>query len=301
MLGGDVLSFPTPEEHPAWLKTKRQQLMRLLGGFPARTPLRPRVVRRKEEADRVVELVHYETEPGETVAAILMIPRQGTPPRPAVLCHHQHAGQYELGKSEVVGWAGNPQQAYAAELCARGYVTLSPDAIGFEERRDPHFEGESQERFLAHELLLKGLTLQGKLIWDVTRAIDYLTTRPEVDPARIGMFGHGLGGSETWFSMPLEPRLKAGVASCGTSTFGSILAARALHPDGLYVPGLLRWGDVPDIVSMVAPRPLFLLAGQSDWRLPLSGAKEVLARARDDVPAPGRAGGGGSLRLPRRE
>ncbi len=280
MLGGELISFPTPEEHPVWLETKRQELLRLLGGFPVHSPLHAKVIRRKEEADRVVELVQYETEPGEMVPAILMIPRHGTPPLPAVLCHHQHAGQYELGKSEPAGLAGDPRQAFAAELCARGYLTLSPDTACFEERRDPHFDGEEGERFLAHELLLKGLTLQGKMIWDVRRAVDYLFTRPEVDRNRIGMLGHGMGGTETWFSLPFEPRLKAGVASCGTSTFAAILSARAIHPYGRYVPNLLHWGDVPDIVSMCAPRPLFLVAGQDDWRLPLAGAREVLARAR---------------------
>ena len=244
------------------------------------SPLNPRVIRRKEEPDRIVELVHYEAEPGDVVPAFLMIPRRRTPPLPAVVCHHQHAGQYELGKSEVAGLAGNPQQAVAAELCARGYITLSPDAVCFEDRRDRRFEGDSGERFLSHELLLKGLTLQGKMVWDVKRALDYLFLRPEVDRRRLAMIGHSMGGVETWFTMPLEPRLKVGVASCATTTFAALLAAGALHNDGMYVPGLLQWGDVPDIVSMIAPRPFFMLTGQDDWRFPLQGAKEVLTRAR---------------------
>jgi dienelactone hydrolase len=278
--GDAVLSLPTPEQHPAWLELRRQQLIRLLGGFPVHSPLRAQVVKRKEEADRIVELVQYESEPGEIIPAVVMIPKHRTPPLPALLCHHQHAGQYELGKSEVCGWAGNPQQAYAAELCARGYLTLAPDTICFEDRRDPRFDGEQYERFLSHELLLKGWTLQGKMIWDVKRAVEYLGTRPEVDKERIGMIGHSMGAAETWFSMPLEPKLKVGVASCATTTFASILAAGAIHNYGLYVPGLLQWGDTPDIVSMIAPRPFFLLTGEQDWRFPVSGAKEVYTRAK---------------------
>jgi dienelactone hydrolase len=275
-----ALALPTVEEHPAWLEIRRQQLTRLLGGFPGRDALRPRVTKQRLEPDRIVELIHYESEPGEVVPGVLMIPRHRTPPLPAVLCHHQHAGQYDLGKSEVLGWAGNPQQAYAAELCARGYLVFAPDTICFEERQDKRFEGEAYERFLSHELLLKGLTLQGKMIWDVMRAVDYLCTRPEVDASRIGMIGHSMGAAETWFSMSLEPRLKVGVASCATTTFASILAAGAIHNYGLYVPGLLQWGDTPDVVSMIAPRPFFMLTGAQDWRFPVSGAKEVLARAK---------------------
>ena len=275
----EFLALPSPSEHAEWLRAKRRQLTRLLGGFPSKEPLDARTIRREEQADQIIEWVTYEAEPGDVVPAILHIPRRRTPPMPAVLCHHQHAGQYDLGKSEVVGWAGNPQQAYAAELCARGYVTLAPDTVGFEERGHPNLSGPEYERFLAHELLLKGLTLQGKMIWDVTRAIDYLTERPEVDADRIGMMGHSLGAVETWFSAALTPRIKVAAASCGTSTYAAILAAEVYHNYGFYVPGILKWGDIPEVISMIAPRPLLVLVGEKDHRFPLAGTKEVVSRA----------------------
>jgi dienelactone hydrolase len=274
------LALPSPAEHPRWLRAKRRQLTRLLGGFPPRCPLNVTALRRKIEPRRIVEWVTYEVEPGETVPAILLIPRDRTPPLPAVFCHHQHAGQYELGKSEPVGWEGNPQQAYAAELCARGYVTLAPDAVGFEERAHPRLRGPEYERFLSHELLLKGLTLQGKMIWDVMRGVDYLRSREEVDPERIGMIGHSLGAAETWFSMALEPRIAVGAASCGTTTYSAVLAAEAYHNYGFYVPGILKWGDVPEVASLIAPRPLLILAGDHDRGFPVQGAKDVVSRAK---------------------
>jgi dienelactone hydrolase len=274
-----LLALPPPAKHEEWLRAKKRQLTRLLGGFPAREPLNARVVRRTEEADRVVEWISYEVEPGDVVQAILLIPTRRTPPLPAVVCHHQHAGQYELGKSEVVGWVGSPQQAYAAELCARGYVALAADAVGFEERRHPRLAGPEYERFVAHELLIKGLTLQGKFIWDVMRAVDYLVSRKEVDPKRIGMIGHSLGGTETWFSMAMEPRLASGAASCGTTTYAAVLAAERYHNYGFYVPGILKWGDISEVVSMIAPRPFLMLTGEQDRDFPVSGAKEVAARA----------------------
>ncbi len=274
------LALPSPAEHPRWLRAKRRQLTRLLGGFPPRCPLNATTVRREVEPRRIVEWVTYEVEPGDFVPAILLIPRDRTPPLPAVFCHHQHAGQYELGKSEAVGWEGNPQQAYAAELCARGYVTLAPDAIGFEERAHPRLRGSEYERFLSHELLLKGLTLQGKMIWDVMRGVDYLRSREEVDPERIGMIGHSLGAAETWFSMALEARIAVGAASCGTTTYAAVLAAEAYHNYGFYVPGILKWGDIPEVVSLIAARPLLVLAGEKDRGFPVEGAKEAVSRAR---------------------
>jgi len=274
------LSLPSPAQHPAWLRAKRRQLTRLLGGFPPRPPLHPQTIRRKTEADRIIEWISYEAEPGDLIPAVLLIPRHRTPPIPAVLCHHQHAGEYHLGKSEVLGLAGSSQQAYAAELCARGYVTLSPDAICFEDRAHPTLSGPEYERFLAHELLLKGLTLQGKLIWDIVRGLDYLRSREEVDPERIGMIGHSLGGIETWFAAALEPRIKVAAVSCGISTYAAVLAAGVNHSYGFYVPGMLKWGDIPEIVSLIAPRPFLMLAGEEDSIFPLEGARDVLSRAR---------------------
>ena len=274
-----LLSLPSRDKHAGWLKAKRRQLTRLVGGFPPRDALNARVVRRREEPDRIIEWIEYEAEPGDIVPAILLLPRHRTPPLAAVLCHHQHAGQYELGKSEVVGWAGNPQQAYAAELCARGYAVLAPDTIGFENRSHPKLLGADYERFLHYELLLKGFSLQGKMIWDVMRAIDYLASRPEVDKDRIGMIGHSMGAAETWFSMALEPRIKAGAASCATTTYVAIMAAEAIHNPGFYVPRILEWGDIPEVVSLIAPRPLLILNGEKDWRFPIAGAREVVNRA----------------------
>jgi dienelactone hydrolase len=275
----DLLALPSKADHASWLKAKRRQLTRLLGGFAARSPLNAEVTRREAQEGRIVEWIRYEAEPGDVVPGVLLIPTGRTPPVPTVLCHHQHAGQYELGKSEVLGWAGNPQQAYAAELCRRGYIVFAPDCIGFEERAHPRLSGPEYERFLAHELLLQGLTLQGKMIWDVTRAVDYLVSRPDVDPARIGMIGHSLGACETWWSMALEPRIKVGAASCGVTSYRAVLAAERYHNFGWYVPGILKWGDQPEVVSMIAPRPFLALAGAEDSGFPIEGAKEVMARA----------------------
>ena len=275
----NLLSLPSRADHQAWLRAKRRQLVRLLGGFPPKTPLTPEITRRQESPDRIIEWVRYDSEPGDAVTAAVLIPRRRTPPLPAVICHHQHAGQYDLGKSEVIGLAGSPQQAYAADLCARGYLALAPDCIGFEDRRHPRLSGPDYERFLSSHLLLQGLTLQGKMIWDVMRGVDYLLSRPDVDRTRIGIMGHSLGAVETYWAMAVDPRLKAGAASCGATTYRAVLAAEHTHNPGFYVPGVLKWGDLPEVISLVAPRPLLLLAGEKDPGFPIAGAREVAARA----------------------
>src|SRR5688500_2669480 len=100
----------------------RRQLRRLLGRMPSWAPLDPRVEERVDLGDGLVrERVSYQAEPGERIAAFLLLPARALPGRPAVLCLHQHAGQFDLGKSEPAGLAGNPEQHYALELARRGF------------------------------------------------------------------------------------------------------------------------------------------------------------------------------------
>lgn len=274
-----LLALPEPGDYPAWLRAKRRQFRRLLGEFPNRDPVQARVEDRQIEDDHIVERVVYETEPGEQVPAIILVPRHREPPFPAVVCLHQHAGQWELGKSEVVGHAGNPEQAYAKELCYRGYVTISPDALGFEERRDASRPGEEQERLEATRLLLQGSTLMGKMVWDATRALDYLETRPEVDRNRIGCIGHSMGGYVTWAAMAADSRIQVGVSSCGISTFAAIMREKIIHSLVLLIPGLLKWGDVPEVIATLAPRPFLIVSAQEDRLFPRDGIEEVHWRA----------------------
>jgi hypothetical protein len=62
-------------------------------------------------------------------SAFLCIPDGVTQRVPVIFCHHQHAGRFDLGQSEVVGLRGSPDQAHAAELARQGYLTIAPDAM----------------------------------------------------------------------------------------------------------------------------------------------------------------------------
>src|SRR5437773_1356900 len=165
----------------------RDRLLALLGAMPPAAPLEPRVEERASADSRETifgapysvarERVTYQVEPGERVAAYLFVPfRPGLRPgrRPAVVCLHQHAGQFELGKSEPAGLAGNPEQHYALALARRGYVTLVPDQLCFEERRDDRLEGNLYERFEFTRRVSYGSSLQAKYTSDNVRGLDYL-------------------------------------------------------------------------------------------------------------------------------
>ena len=113
---------------------ERAKLLELLGPFPEKVALQPTILERVDRDGYFREKIEYSVECGERIKAYLLIPNALDRPAPAVFCHHQHAGAFHLGKSEVVGLDGDSDQAYAVELAQRGYVTFAPDAIAFEER-----------------------------------------------------------------------------------------------------------------------------------------------------------------------
>lgn len=257
----------------------RRTLLRLLGPMPARCALRPAVLDRVAVAGGIREKVNYVVERGERVSAYLFLP-EARGRHAAVLCVHQHHREFHLGKSEPAGLAGNPEQFYALELLRRGYVTLAPDAIGFEERQHGTLQGPDYERFEATKRLTEGSCLQAKMLWDLIRGLDYLAARREVDPRRIGCLGHSLGGQEALFLSALDPRVAVGVSSCGFSSYRAIFDAAINHNFAAYVPGLRRHGDLDRVLALVAPRPFLVLAGSEDPIFPLLGVHATVRSAR---------------------
>jgi dienelactone hydrolase len=257
----------------------RQTLVQLLGRMPARSALQPKILERIPLQGFTREKVSYQVEAGQRVSAFLFLPEGGSR-RPAVLCIHQHNREFHLGKSEPAGLSGNPEQYYALELAKRGFVTLAPDAICFEERQHPSLRGMDYERFEATRRLTEGSCLQAKMLWDLQRALDYLVTRREVDSRRLGCLGHSLGGQEALFLSAVDRRIAAGVSSCGFSSYQAIFNGAILHNFAAYVPGLLRYGELARVLGVVAPRPFLILAGAEDPLFPLEGVQVTVKEAR---------------------
>jgi dienelactone hydrolase len=269
----------------------RERMTTLLGRWPEAAPLDARVEERVDLGDVVRERISYNVEPAERVPAYLFLPQPLRPDkrRAGIFAHHQHAGQFHLGKSEVAGLAGNPEQAYALELARRGYVVLAPDAMCFEER-SPHKgsldtpahpdEGRSFERFEFTRRLLHGSCLQTKMVWDMQRGLDYLESRPDVDPARLGCIGHSLGGQQALFLAALDERVRAAVSSCGFASMRAVLREGINHNFGAYVPGWLEHGDVGELLAEVAPRAFLALNGATDRIFPVDGVHQSFEVAR---------------------
>ena len=268
----------------------RQSLLTRLGHFPERVSLAPLVGTEIDEGAYTRTPITYRVEPDEYVPAWLLTPRGVVPEGgwPAILAIHQHAGQYDLGKSELIGLIGDPQYAYGRELCQRGYVVLCPDMLCFEERRPTEeigrrnggrLDGPGYERFEFTKRLINGSCLQTKYLHDLSCSLDLLTSLPNVNSTHLGVIGHSLGGQETLWLTWYDPRVTAAVSSCGFSLLHSILRDSINHNFAAYVPDMLTIGDMDALVVELTPRPFLLTAGVNDSIFPIDGVRSVVEHA----------------------
>jgi len=293
----------SPITRPEQWNAQREAIKRVLEVFFGAPPAvkvesAPQVIEEVVLETYIRRKVVYQTEPGEWVPAYLLVPKNVRGRVAAVVCPHQTTQE---GKKEPAGLAGNPQLHTAHHLVNRGYVTFTYDALCFGERHDPasgHY-GDAVPFYRKHPRW----SLMGKMVWDLSRGIDYLQTLEFVDPQRIGCIGHSHGGYTTLCAMAFDHRITVGVSNCGFDTFrydGNTWRwsrATALLPRlGFYITSPYLSMDfyrgVPDsevintpfdmhqLLGLIAPRPLFLSTSDEDFVFPNGGwsVRRSLAR-----------------------
>ena len=237
------------------------ELWKMLGGPLDRTPLNPRVVGTVERPGYRIEKVAFESRPRLYVTANLYIPA-GAGRRPAILG--------PLGHS-VNGKAWPSYQKLFSNLARKGYIVLAYDPFGQGERieypgsrpgQSALGGGTSEHEYAGRRLILLGANFGLFRAWDGIRGIDYLLTRPEVDPDRIGCCGQSGGGTLTQFLAALDSRIRAAVVSMGNT---ENLAQGDVEPPGSaddaeqnIVPALARGIDRADLLYAFAPKPLLI-------------------------------------------
>ncbi|HVT28601.1 MAG TPA: alpha/beta fold hydrolase [Lacipirellulaceae bacterium] len=284
-----------PIRMPADWQKRRAQIIagmeEVMGPLPrpgSPVPLDVRVLEEHKEDGYVRRKIAYHTDNAKQVVhAWLLLPRAlGIPQEtgrgegalyrhPAMLCLHQTTPN---GKDSPVGLADRPSLHYALELTKRGYVTLSPDYPSFGESKDYDFDADNYASGTM------------KAIYDNTRAIDLLQSLPEVDPNRIGVIGHSLGGHNALFTAVFEPRIRAVVTSCGFTSFHKykggdlsgwtsprympLIASKYHHsPDEMPF-------DFAEVIAAIAPQSVFINAPLHDDNFDVEGVRECVDAAR---------------------
>ena len=246
----------------------------ILGEPTGLTPLPPKIEILGEEmlSDHIRRHIRILSEKDDWIPAYLLLPKKmpGVP-LPAMICLHQTVAQ---GKDEPCGIKGSPDLAFALELVRRGFVCIAPDAIGFGERIPPGTQPyhDSLTFYRRHPKW----SFMGKMIWDVSRVVDYLETLDCVDRLQIGCIGHSHGAYGSIFAGAFEPRISLVIASCGFTTLRADPTPERwshltpLIPQlGTYLPDVATIPfDWQQILALMAPRPLFVWYATRDTIFP---------------------------------
>jgi cephalosporin-C deacetylase-like acetyl esterase len=270
-------AIQSQSDFQSWQEANRRRFLELIGGLPAeRTPLNPRVVGELTREGYVVRKLIFESLPGYYVTANLYVPTAGQAPYPGVLspCGHSSNGKaYAIYQHLFVG------------LAERGYVVLTYDPVGQGERYQYWNFVTNRRLFEINEHGMAGIQeyLLGQnfaryRIWDGLRALDYLTSLPEVDATRIGVTGNSGGGTLTTFISMLDPRVKVASIVTYITSISKKIEARSYDAETdpeQDIQGLLAAGiDHTEMVGMIAPRPVLIGAATQDF-FPIQGTRQT--------------------------
>ncbi|PSA99185.1 dienelactone hydrolase family protein [Bacillus halotolerans] len=251
---------------------KRELLFRLLGDLPDRKHTGAETLRIEEKEGYIIETLLLDINGLEKVPAYFVKPKAAKGRCPVILFQHSHGGQYERGKSELLEGADYLKApSFVRELTSLGYGVLAIDHWGFGDRR-----GKSESEIFK-EMLLTGRVMWGMMMYDSIRAIDYVQSRPDIQPDRIGTIGMSMGGLMAWWTAALDERIKACVDLCSQVDHHVLIETQNLDRHGFYyyVPSLAKHFSASDIQSLIAPRPHLSLAGIHDRLTPAEGVNKI--------------------------
>jgi dienelactone hydrolase len=255
-------ALKTPEQFTAYQERLRKAFIEHLGGFPERTPLNARVVGALEGDGYRLEKIIYESQPRHYVTAVMFVPTKAMPPYPVVVmpCGHSPGGKVE---NQIAG----------AFLAQNGIACLTYDPIGQGERYQ-FLDGKGKpvlKSTTEHTLLGAGSIPVGRgtatyRIWDGIRSIDYVASRKDIDPKKIGVSGCSGGGTLTSYLMALDDRVACAAPSCYVTSLKRLLETIGPQDAEQNIHGQIAFGmDHADYLLMRAPRPTLILAATHDF------------------------------------
>lgn len=259
----------------------RETLLRIVGPFPEKTPLNPRITGVVKKEGFTIEKLIYESIPNLHVTAALFIPEGITEKRPAVIQVSGHG--FAAFRS-----SGNQRMIY--NLVRKGFFVMAIDPLGQGERIqywDPEKKVSmvgnsptSEHSYFGNQMFLGGVSPGRYFTWDGIRGVDYLMTRSEVDPDRIGIFGCSGGGTQTTYIAAFDDRIKAAAPGCYITGFRRLM--ESIGPQDAeqnFYLGVANGITHADLLEVRAPKPLLIASTTRDF-FSIQGAVETFEEVR---------------------
>lgn len=254
-------------------KLKREFLEMLgLDPLPEKTPLKATIAGSIERSGIAIERIHFQSRPGLYVTGNLYLPRTASDKKhPAILyvCGHSNKGR-DGNKTAF--------QDHGLWFATNGYVCLVIDTLQLGEVAGIHHGTYRFERWWWHD---NGYTPAGVECWNGIRAIDYLSTRPEVDAEKIGVTGISGGGATTVWVAAADERVKVAVPVSGMSDLECYVTDKVVngHCDCMFPVNTYRW-ELTTILALFAPKPLLFANSDNDNIFPMTGNRRIAQRMR---------------------
>jgi dienelactone hydrolase len=267
----------------------RETLADIMGPMPKKTPLNVQVAGTLQKDGYRVEKIIFESLPNFFVTGAVFVPDGLTGKRPAIIYVPGHT---------MPCWRGEGYQNVCVNLAKKGFIVFGMDCIGQGERMQylnaetgkSDIGGATKEHsYAANQCFLTGYSPVKWFVWDGIRAIDYLVSRPDVDPNRIGLTGRSGGGTQTAHIMAMDDRVAAAAPESYLTSYRRLL--EAIGPqDGeqVLLHGLARGIDHADLMLARAPKPTLHVATTRDY-FSIQGVRETareMRRAYDAFDAP---------------
>lgn len=258
----------------------RRTLQEIAGPFPEKTPLNARIVGVLRRPQFHVEKIIFESQPHFYVTGCLFIPEKRQAPAPAVI--------YCSGHTEE-GFRSETYQRVILNLTLKGFIVFAFDPVGQGERLQyynaqtgkSNVGGPTKEHsYPGAQCFIAGSSLATYMIWDGIRAVDYLLSRPEVDPQRIGITGRSGGGTQSAYIAAFDDRIYAAAPECYITNFTRLLQSIGPQDAEQNFPrGIQRGIDHGDLVEVRAPKPTLLIGTTRDF-FSIQGLLETYEEAK---------------------
>ncbi len=255
------------------------RMHQLLGLSQEKSASKVELLDKSTDGEMAIEDIRFRADRGIWVPVLAVKPFAASKKLPAIICLPGTGGTRQQLTDARLQLGGHPQTGWARALSRHGFLTLSLDYRGSEARGQNIFTDAVRAQ-------LKGHNYMGLLVDEVRRAVDYLTTRPDVDGAKIGITGFSLGGAVSWYAAAADPRIGVIVPVCaGAGTYDALLRYPRkvdYHSQYFYPAGFLKLfpGDQPEVFASLVPRAVLVLGRDQDQGMPVEGLRRLEQEVR---------------------